>query len=268
MMKKKEAAMKLLSVGVSPTTIKDIYVHSHDCYEIIVNIEGEGISVIDGKKMPFTVGTVRVIPPGIQHWKYSGEGFRDLYLHADELLMNEYARTKTVSFSETRTFSDDGTGTLASLMGILLSRSLVSGNIHEDRIAESLFEIIVRQLYEWAENDPLDPIVDALTKKIALSYSDPEYNITDALLATGYNKDYVRRRFQKVMRMTPGDYLTHIRISQAKNLLERRADLRLDYADIALMCGYYDERYFSRVFKKKIGMTPGEYERSLRSVLS
>ena len=31
---------------------------------------------------------------------------------------------------------------------------------------------------------------------------------------------------------------------------------RLSIADIGEMCGYYDSRYFSRVFKKQVGVTP------------
>ena len=45
----------------------------------------------------------------------------------------------------------------------------------------------------------------------------------------------------------------------AKQLLEQKKLLNLSIGDIAGMCGYYDERYFSRVFRAKTGMSPREY---------
>ncbi|RIX49258.1 AraC family transcriptional regulator [Paenibacillus nanensis] len=51
------------------------------------------------------------------------------------------------------------------------------------------------------------------------------------------------------------DYVTELRIEKAKALL-RETDLKIN--DIALEVGY-QQRYFNRIFKKQVGITPGQF---------
>ncbi|MEK3833714.1 helix-turn-helix domain-containing protein [Paenibacillus sp. FSL R7-0128] len=65
--------------------------------------------------------------------------------------------------------------------------------------------------------------------------------------------------FQKLTGQRPLDYLTDVRIGHSKTyLLEAAEPLR----EIALRVGFSDEYYFSRRFRQKTGMTPGQYARS------
>ncbi|MCY1457240.1 HTH-type transcriptional regulator YesS [compost metagenome] len=52
------------------------------------------------------------------------------------------------------------------------------------------------------------------------------------------------------------EYLTRLRMDAAKKLM-KDTDLRL--YEIAAMVGYQDVKYFSRLFKKTMNATPGEY---------
>lgn len=45
-------------------------------------------------------------------------------------------------------------------------------------------------------------------------------------------------------------------------MLLRHSDLRI--AEIAYMVGFTDHKYFREIFKKKKGMTPKEYQESLK----
>lgn len=59
--------------------------------------------------------------------------------------------------------------------------------------------------------------------------------------------------------MTLTNYVIHLRINQAKQwLLESDEKMY----SIALKLGYQDEIYFSKLFKKNVGMTPAEYRNS------
>ncbi len=55
------------------------------------------------------------------------------------------------------------------------------------------------------------------------------------------------------------DYLTRIRLEQAKKLLQTS---KLKCSEIALQCGYNDPHYFSLIFRKNYGMTPQRYRES------
>jgi two-component system response regulator YesN len=52
------------------------------------------------------------------------------------------------------------------------------------------------------------------------------------------------------------DYITQVRIDRAKGLLH---GTHLKTYEIAGLVGYQDDKYFTRIFKKRVGMTPTEY---------
>lgn len=52
------------------------------------------------------------------------------------------------------------------------------------------------------------------------------------------------------------DYLTEVRIGEAKKLL---SDGRYIVADVARMVGYEDSNYFSKVFKRRTGISPCKF---------
>ncbi|NGQ94851.1 AraC family transcriptional regulator [Brevibacillus sp. SYP-B805] len=68
---------------------------------------------------------------------------------------------------------------------------------------------------------------------------------------------YLSHLFKKVMNMTFVEYITHVRIKRAKELL-----LMDEYtiSDIAASIGYQDPNYFSRVFKAICGVSPKKWK--------
>ncbi|MCL9781434.1 AraC family transcriptional regulator [Vibrio sp. S4M6] len=70
-----------------------------------------------------------------------------------------------------------------------------------------------------------------------------------------YSVTYFSKVFHNAVGMSFRDYLTTKRISLAKQLLID--DRKSKIAFIAYQCGYKDVSYFSRIFKKKTGVSPG-----------
>ncbi len=66
--------------------------------------------------------------------------------------------------------------------------------------------------------------------------------------------------FSKLIKKTTGfnfiDWLSMLRVKKAKELL---TDSSLTVKEVCFMVGYKDPNYFSRIFKKRIGITPSEY---------
>lgn len=77
----------------------------------------------------------------------------------------------------------------------------------------------------------------------------------------GYNKNYICHLFQKHIGQTYVQYLTQRRLENARRLL---TDTALPIAEIALRCGFSDNTYFNRVFKRATNRTPAEYRRDAR----
>ncbi len=77
----------------------------------------------------------------------------------------------------------------------------------------------------------------------------------------GVSEDYLTRCFQQELRMPPMTYLTRYRINQAKTLL---ASGGMSVAEVAEAVGFSGEVYFSRVFRREVGVAPGAYRRGQR----
>ena len=76
-----------------------------------------------------------------------------------------------------------------------------------------------------------------------------------------YNFDYLNRLFKRHTGQTIFGYLNALRIERAKQLLSTGF---YSIAEIAEKTGFRDVYYFSRVFKKLTGVTPGEYREQRR----
>jgi len=71
------------------------------------------------------------------------------------------------------------------------------------------------------------------------------------------------RRFNVVLDQSPLTYLQHLRIDSARALLEA-SDLGVD--QIALQVGYNDASSFSRLFRERMGLSPGAYRSRYKSL--
>lgn len=67
---------------------------------------------------------------------------------------------------------------------------------------------------------------------------------------------YISKIFKSEMGDTPIRYLINIRLERAKILLENGDNGSIQ--EIAAMVGYDDAYHFSKLFKKRYGMSPSE----------
>jgi len=70
---------------------------------------------------------------------------------------------------------------------------------------------------------------------------------------------YFSKLFKQETGQSFSTYLNHLRVEKSKHLL-LVSGFRL--ADIANMSGFEDQSYFTKVFKRMTGVSPGEYKRS------
>ena len=66
--------------------------------------------------------------------------------------------------------------------------------------------------------------------------------------------------FRKVTGYSPIDYLLHVRLAKAAELLLKT---ELTISEIALECGFTDSNYFSRQFRKHCNSSPRDYRKDL-----
>ena len=89
------------------------------------------------------------------------------------------------------------------------------------------------------------------------------YGIDELSDNLNVSKSHLVRTFKEQVGITPGQYLTQVRINAAKQLLFHR-EYSLDV--IASLCGFSGANYLCRVFKQHTGMTPTEFRTSSASL--
>lgn len=120
----------------------------------------------------------------------------------------------------------------------------------------------------------MDKIVEAC-RNVKVKREESSSSVIDkakAYIEKQYHKDISLDEVSKELNISPYyfsklfkeeagenfiEYLTNIRISQAKKLL---SETEMSMKEICCNIGYSDPNYFSRIFKKSLGITPTEYK--------
>ena len=93
-------------------------------------------------------------------------------------------------------------------------------------------------------------------REYARSHIEESITIDTLAKLCGMNRTYLCKLFAQETGMTASQYVTNIKVEEAKRLMDITPKT---IAEIAAYLGYSSQSHFQRVFKKHTGMTPGEY---------
>lgn len=108
----------------------------------------------------------------------------------------------------------------------------------------------------------LAPWQERRAREILQSRLAARITMADVASECGLTASYFARAFRRTVGMSPHRYLTEMRVKEAKSYL---LGSTLALADIALLCGFGDQSYFTRVFTTVVGTSPGAWRRAMRS---
>ncbi|MBP3814818.1 MAG: helix-turn-helix transcriptional regulator, partial [Butyrivibrio sp.] len=94
----------------------------------------------------------------------------------------------------------------------------------------------------------MEYINDNYSKEISLDEVSRQVNISPY---------YFSKIFKEESGLNFIEYLTNVRIDKAKELL---SGTDMSIKEVCATCGYTDPNYFSRSFKKNVGVTPTEFK--------
>ena len=199
-----------------------------DHYLIHLVVSGKGIFEVGGRTWEVSEGDlffarpsqlIRYTADEQQPWEYSWVGFNGACAHT---LAAQLPFTDDAPVHHT----SDPDGMRAALNNIYSSRGLQP----QDEAA------MVGYLYQF-------------------NYSH-DISIDDVAKSVGVSRSHLYRVFMLNVGKSPIDYLTEYRINEACKLL--RAG-NLSIAEVAVSVGFFDQFYFSRVFKRAKGVPPSKY---------
>lgn len=223
--------------------------HFHDSYEIVI-IES-GNAILKGIELNYNLSTgdAIIIPPNFKHvfspknelTYYYVFGINDVYLNSNEPIV----------------IKGDLIADATTLISLIYSNRSTANEEYFLTLVNSLILLLSSNVKTL--ND-INLAVNTIIKNIHRDFASPNLNVTKLLSASGYAEDYIRAYFKKITGKTPNEFITLLRITHAKKLIDAlKNTVSLIY--VAQSCGYDDYCYFSRKFKEVTGVSPKQYKK-------
>ncbi len=135
-----------------------------------------------------------------------------------------------------------------------------------DKLSEILFIHVVRSHVETSNDQGFiaalaDPQVGKALGRIHESPAE-NWSVESLARAVGMSRSAFSERFSRLVEISPMQYLTRWRMTQANELF---LNTEQSVAQVALQCGYQSEVAFAKAFKKHFGYGPGRV-RKFRAV--
>ena len=219
--------------------------------------------IIDGHYSETRIRKSVLYSPGTVLWRGAGSSHRDrietpssrFFFAEIDLTLSEHLRQcerLPEHFAEQN-------GSLAWLASRLRAETRVSdpSSLIIDGLTLEMLGLLLRQATSFEGQIPkwLNRVIDRLNDEFTEPLS------SDSLARdAGVHPVYLAAAFRKFRHETIGDYVQKRRVERACGLLHDR-DLPL--TDIASACGFADQSHFTRIFKRRMLMTPGAYRNSL-----
>lgn len=99
-------------------------------------------------------------------------------------------------------------------------------------------------------------MMDKLMAFLEQHISDPELKMEDMAAAVNLGRTVFYGKMRSIVGMAPVEFMRHIRMQRAEELIVKSKE---GFSQIAYAVGFSDPKYFSKCFKKMVGMSPSEY---------
>ena len=118
-----------------------------------------------------------------------------------------------------------------------------------------LLYIIIDELKTMESN--VSDVTEVTRRYIEQNYNR-ELTLTQIASEVNFSIYYLAHIFKREMGVSPMQYLMNCRMEKAKELL---TDTRRTISDIAAEVGYQNKNYFTMLFKRNVGITPGKFRK-------
>lgn len=261
----------------------EMYIHSHaDFSELVIVLEGSATHIVDGERYQIYKGDVFVINNDTAHGYTDAHNFRicnimfqpsflrsstyDLAESAgfQALFILEPQYTKTHHFISRLRLTDIQFLSLLPTLDTLLQEYESHPYGWKTMVMSYFFQLVVK-LSRLYETDNTGDTSGILKLAASIAYLEKNYaetvSVSKLAALSHYSEKHFVRLFKETMHCLPTDYLTSLRLQNARELLRTES---VSITDIAIRCGFNDGNYFARIFKKQYHMTPREYRKAAR----
>jgi AraC-like DNA-binding protein/mannose-6-phosphate isomerase-like protein (cupin superfamily) len=238
--------------------------HSHPFLEVLLINSGTGTVIIDEKSFQVKRGDVIVYNAGKKHMEISSldDPLEALFFGAGNILNSGFPENTLPMEEETPVISSGDDFPLFQFYFSCLIRESQNKQHYTKETTESLTRLILvslLRLLPFEEKNLQNNSIYFQAKKYIDEYYVQIKSIGEVCKSLRISNYYLIHIFRRYGDISPMQYVIKKRMELARSLLILT---NLSIGDIALRCGYDDEYYFYRVFKKHTETTPSKYRES------
>lgn len=122
---------------------------------------------------------------------------------------------------------------------------------------------------KFKNEDPLQPdevILSSLDEKLYIkaikimqdNISNEQFDVPFFCSELGVSRTMLFTKIKAWTNLTPNEFMQHFRMKRATQLLELG---KINISEVSQKVGYKNPKYFSKIFKKKYGLSPKEYSK-------
>lgn len=220
-------------------------------YTLGFAVKGDGWIKSGGRSDPFSQGCVFLIPRSLS-FSIDGEGeLCYFYLHFHGRRAGELALRVGVT-DEVRVF--DKTEHYARILDFAFDCLHKASSDNLDIFSEAVLLYILGHLENGRHES--GGLVAEIVSRINERFSDPRFSLSALADEIGYDPKYLSSLFKKKKGIPFTRYLRDLRIRHAVFLMEQGV---LSVKNIAILSGFGDALYFSKIFKETMGVSPKSY---------
>ena len=243
-------------------------------YQLLYIVSGKVHFIFNGQTQILSAGNMVLYRPGEPQYyrRYAEDKPESYWIHFSG---NNVANIlKECNLSKGNVFSI-GVHTEINTLFSQIIEELQKREKGFSKIAALHLENILRLISRYTSSDTPDPSESAIDDSpstnlhhemsLAAAYFNEHYmediNIDEYAKTHNMSASSFIKKFKRWIGSTPTQHIISARIASAQLLLE---NTDYDVSQIAEMVGYNDSLYFSRIFNKRVGMSPLKWRKTRR----
>lgn len=237
----------IIYVGKHALTMEVSY-HVHTSWELIYCTGGECDLTFNGKSIRYGTDDIAIIPPMLPHAHISEKGFTNIHINMEDTSFGN---------AEPEVIPGDANGFIRDLFAAAYYY-YSSSSTARVALLPGYGQLIADSLSIYQPENQHSEIAQQIKDNILQNCSDCNYDLNKYLHSLPFSFEYLKKLFKKEIGLTPLQYLTDKRLEDAAGNLATSYN-KGNISEMARLCGFSDPLYFSRLFKKKYGVSPRNY---------
>ena len=255
------------------TSVADDVLHDHAFFEIFYMLDGDISHKLNGEIQLLHRGDLLFLRPSDKHIFLREENNR--CRHRDVILRKEFFKAicdflnadlyesfvsgkthKKFSLSEEKISEYEKNFLKITKESVLKNNSGITLSLAKAQCTELIAMLLKNDTGEKTDSDWLTSLIDRL--------SDPAYvsrSWDEILSPFFYSREHICRVFKAKTGKTPTEYLNEQRMIVALDRLTYSQDTILS---VCMSLGFSSVAYFNSLFKKKYGISPGDFRKKIR----